>query len=1035
MSVLDVRDVSIRYLTGDFKEISLKEYVMRRLTHDYKVNEFWADRDVSFTLEKGDMLGIIGANGAGKSTLLKVVSGIMEPTRGSVYREGSIAALLELGSGFDGDLTVRENTYLRGAMLGYTRKFMDETYNQIIAFAELEDFQDRPFKRLSSGMKSRLAFSIASLVRPDILILDEVLSVGDGAFRQKSETKMREIIDGGATTILVSHSLDQVRKMCNKVLWLHKGDQIAYGDNVQEICDRYQAFLDGKLKLPDRKKVEEVLPQGQPSMAEEPTNQQNGNDEAGKCVLDPSDHLDRKDAVSIISMSVVLFLALYVLLGFGKFGLSTPLQYGGGDNLQWYSTIKSIIDNGWAWFNHYTGAPYGSPLVDTAHTIVNFEFLVAKIISLFEKDVFTVVNIQFLLVFPACAISAFIVLRILKIKRMIALVGAALFACTPYIFARSIGHFTLTASYFIPLSILLCIWAYDVEDARYLKLGKGFFQYKKNWAAIGCALLIANNGDGYYPFFTCYFLCIVALMNLFRYRKVSALRKSLVSVALIVVFFILVLTPLIVYQYVNGANGSVVRDLSAVERHGLKIVQLFIPINNHGIELLEKFINRYNDNMPLVAENARAYLGIAGIVGFVISIFALFAPENRKGQKDAAYIQFFSKLNLFAVLFGTIGGFGSLMVVLTDFRMIRSVNRVSIFISFISICVLCICIQRIAVSLSNTEGQGVKKFLSALILICFLGICIWDLLPTYGANDAALKSNQKNYTIDENFIKDIEAQMADGDMIYQLPYHVYPESGRVNKMGDYQLFTGYLHSDTLRWSYGGIRGRDADLWNAHVDSLPMGARINTIIGAGFKGIYIDSRAYTDEELEELRLSIEAIISEQPHISENGLLLFYNLYPFITSHPEFADPDYLSHYKLGSTVFFDDSINDAHLYFTDGIARTETDYAWMTGNETTFSLPLTGEIAGDLVLQINLKRIYQAPKKMIVKCDDTVLFDETINTPDEPVLISIPKECVHDGSLDLSFLLPDAVSPKSLGLSSDSRNLSFGVASFSLNYAE
>lgn len=249
MSILECKNVSIRYITGDFKEIGIKEYILRKIRNDYRVTEFWADRDVSFTLERGEMLGIIGSNGAGKSTLLKAVSGIMEPTKGKIHREGSIAALLELGSGFDGDLTVRENTYLRGAMLGYTRKFMDETYEQIIDFAELQEFQDRPFKQLSSGMKSRLAFSIACLVKPDILILDEVLSVGDGAFRKKSEEKMREIIKGGATTILVSHSLAQVRSMCDKVLWLHKGKQIEFGSDVNGICDRYQDFLDGKMKL------------------------------------------------------------------------------------------------------------------------------------------------------------------------------------------------------------------------------------------------------------------------------------------------------------------------------------------------------------------------------------------------------------------------------------------------------------------------------------------------------------------------------------------------------------------------------------------------------------------------------------------------------------------------------------------------------------------------------------------------------------------------------------------------------------------
>lgn len=146
MSILEVKNVSIRYMTGDFKEIGLKEYVMRRLKHNYQVQEFWADKDITFSLEKGDMLGIIGTNGAGKSTLLKAISGIMEPTRGWVKREGAIAALLELGSGFDGELTVRENAYLRGAMLGYSRRFIDETYEKIIDFAELRDFQDRPFK-------------------------------------------------------------------------------------------------------------------------------------------------------------------------------------------------------------------------------------------------------------------------------------------------------------------------------------------------------------------------------------------------------------------------------------------------------------------------------------------------------------------------------------------------------------------------------------------------------------------------------------------------------------------------------------------------------------------------------------------------------------------------------------------------------------------------------------------------------------------------------------------------------------------------
>ena len=244
--ILKVDNVSIRYITGDLKDIGLKEYILRKIKGDYHVREFWADRDISFELNRGDMLGIIGSNGAGKSTLLKAITGILQPTVGTITCNGSVSALLELASGFDKELTVRENTYLRGALLGYSRQYMNEMYDEIIRFSELEEFQDRPFKQLSSGMKSRLAFAIASLLEPDILILDEVLSVGDGAFRAKSNAKMREIIAGGATTLFVSHHLATVEEMCNKILWLDHGKQVAFGDNVKEICKDYRAFLKSK---------------------------------------------------------------------------------------------------------------------------------------------------------------------------------------------------------------------------------------------------------------------------------------------------------------------------------------------------------------------------------------------------------------------------------------------------------------------------------------------------------------------------------------------------------------------------------------------------------------------------------------------------------------------------------------------------------------------------------------------------------------------------------------------------------------------
>ena len=235
--MIKLEDVGVRYMVGDFRNIGFKDYVIQKYRGVYKVTEFWAVDGVSFELRKGDFLGIVGNNGAGKSTLLKTIAGIMQPTKGHIHVEGSIAALLELGTGFDSDMTVRENTFLRGALMGYTREFMRETYSDIIAFAELDEFQDRPFRTLSSGMRSRLAFSIACLVSPDILILDEVLSVGDGGFRKKSEEKMKKIISDGAITLYVSHSLEQVKQLCNKALWLQKGKQMAFGDTGKVLAE------------------------------------------------------------------------------------------------------------------------------------------------------------------------------------------------------------------------------------------------------------------------------------------------------------------------------------------------------------------------------------------------------------------------------------------------------------------------------------------------------------------------------------------------------------------------------------------------------------------------------------------------------------------------------------------------------------------------------------------------------------------------------------------------------------------------------
>jgi len=240
--MLKAENISVKFKVGDFRDIGIKEFIIEKMAGRYQVKDFWAVKNVSFELEKGDFLGIVGTNGAGKTTLLKAVSGVIAPCTGSIKTEGVVSALLSLGTGFDKDLTIKDNIYFRGALLGFTEEFMDAMYPRILEFAELNDFEGMKLKQLSSGMRSRLAFSAASLIDPDILILDEVLAVGDGAFRKKSEKKMMEIIKNGTTTLFVSHSLSQIRRLSNKVLWLEKGEQMAFGD-AQKVCDEYEQYL------------------------------------------------------------------------------------------------------------------------------------------------------------------------------------------------------------------------------------------------------------------------------------------------------------------------------------------------------------------------------------------------------------------------------------------------------------------------------------------------------------------------------------------------------------------------------------------------------------------------------------------------------------------------------------------------------------------------------------------------------------------------------------------------------------------------
>ena len=263
--IVDVDNVTVRFNKASEKIDNLKEYFVKLVKRELMFQEFLALQDVSLKIKKGEAWAIIGTNGSGKSTLLKVISRILKPYKGSVQVHGSIASLIELGAGIDPKLTARENIYLNGCILGYPKSFIDEKFDEIVEFSELEDFLDSPVKNFSSGMKSRLGFSVATMMQPDVLIVDEVLSVGDVLFRKKCINKMNEMLNNGTTLLFVSHNMTTVESMCDKAIWLNKGRVVMQG-NIDEVCEEYTNTIEekkAKEKLEKERKAKELKKQAE----------------------------------------------------------------------------------------------------------------------------------------------------------------------------------------------------------------------------------------------------------------------------------------------------------------------------------------------------------------------------------------------------------------------------------------------------------------------------------------------------------------------------------------------------------------------------------------------------------------------------------------------------------------------------------------------------------------------------------------------------------------------------------------------------
>lgn len=582
-----------------------------------------------------------------------------------------------------------------------------------------------------------------------------------------------------------------------------------------------------------------------------------------------------KDALAVIVMLVLMCGLVYEFMDMENFDIRYPISYDGGDGMSYLVNAVMLMEGNTTLETDRLGAPYGYYGYDFyASSLHGFDNFILKIIVQFTDEATVAVNIMFLLLFPMIALFSYFVLRQMRIRPWVSVGGALTFTFMPYLFMRGMNHFTLASYYFVPVSILYCIWIY--EDDTFLCLNRNFFKNWKNYFAILLTVCIANNGIAYYAFFTCFFLVITGIVKAIREKKWRYLGKACTLIVLISGFTAAALIPNYMYIRQNGVNkDGFLRTLDGVETYSLKITQLFMPLSSHGSYTLESIIQEYNDTMPLVNENYMSYLGVMGCIGFLILLVVLFVRKTGEEKLYKLQLEILALLNIAAVLLATIGGFGSIFgLLITD--MIRCYNRVSIFIAFISIAAVCILLNVLCDKIISMQRFKKPARLSVYggFIVLMSAAMLWGIWFQYPGLRFDYVNFKEYYTSDKEFVEGIEASLPEGSMIYQLPYHEYPEGGPVNEMNDYDLWVGFIHSKTLRWSYGGVVGREADNWLSSIDNSDVPKMLDIVRDKGYSGIYIDRRAYSDEEIVELEDALTGLLGTEPVISNNSALSFF-----------------------------------------------------------------------------------------------------------------------------------------------------------------
>jgi hypothetical protein len=566
--------------------------------------------------------------------------------------------------------------------------------------------------------------------------------------------------------------------------------------------------------------------------------------------------------------------------------LFLPWKYE-GDAVFQLQMLQNIIDSGWVLTNERLSAPFVGFFSDFMNYCLDyFVYLMLKFIYWLSGSLIGSINIVFLVNCVLTTTSSYSVLRLLHIDCRIAMMSALTYALSPYYFMRNEEHFCLSAYQFVPLAILLCIWCYS--DESFFVIDKEFFKKKRNIFGLIFIILIPGAGSSYYVFFTCFLLLVSGFMRS-KFRINKELLPSLSIIASLIVIFLFCLSPYFIYNILHGSNLETVQRFPwESEVYGLKIIQMFLPGTSHAISMFDRLITSYNINAPFVNENVTAYLGPIGSIGCIYLLYILFIRKYSNNN-----IFFLSRLNIAAILLSTVGGFSS-VISWTITSKIRAYNRISVFIMFITILAVAIYLNELLKELNKRKSI---IFIITYIVISALGI-LWQY-PYSLSNqilDQWVSMNEPTYYSDTKFITKIENMLPAGSMIYQMPFHRFPGDGQKNKMGDYKLFIGLLHSKKLRWSYGAIRGRYADYWHQKINAIPLEGRIKILSFMDFAGIYIDRRAYDEGSIDALEEFLSDIIGVEAMYSNDNNLVFFSMLDYNKSFKSSYTIEYLQNLK-------------------------------------------------------------------------------------------------------------------------------------------